>query len=67
MCHKAGLLWNEGFDVRNQKKITLSLVVPVYNESETVGLFLERVRQLFYEVDDIDLDIVFVKRISLCN
>lgn len=40
--------------------IKLSLVVPVFNESETVGLFLERIKQVFGKIDTISLDIVFI-------
>lgn len=42
------------------EKIKLSLVVPVYNESETIGLFLDRVKQVFNGVTQLSLDIVFV-------
>lgn len=41
-------------------QLTLSLVVPVFNEIETVGLFLERVTQVFEKMSGINLDIVFV-------
>lgn len=46
--------------LRNLEKIKLSLVVPVYNESETIGLFLDRVKQVFDGVTQLSLDIVFV-------
>ncbi len=49
----------ESFDSREDGSLTLSLVVPVFNEIETVGLFLERVTQVFGEMP-INLDIVFV-------
>ena len=35
-------------------------MVPVYNESETIGLFLDRVKQVFDGVTQLSLDIVFV-------
>ena len=47
-------------DARSEVAITLSLVVPVFNEIETVDLFLDRVKQVFGAVEDINLDIVFV-------
>ena len=46
--------------LRNLEKIKLSLVVPVYNESETIGLFLDRVKQVFDGITQLSLDIVFV-------
>lgn len=51
---------SHGLDVRLDDSITLSLVVPVYNEYETVGLFLERVTQVFEDFHGIRVDIVFV-------
>lgn len=45
---------------RAEDSLTLSLVVPVFNESETVGLFLERITKVFSESFGISLDIVFV-------
>ncbi|WP_086914047.1 glycosyltransferase family 2 protein [Acidovorax carolinensis] len=47
-------------DARTDEKIVLSLVVPVFNESETVSLFMERVNKVFDAFDWVDLDIVFV-------
>ena len=38
----------------------LSLVVPVFNESETVSIFIDRIKEVFDALDSIDLDIVFV-------
>lgn len=40
--------------------VDLSLVVPVLNESETVGLFLERITEVFDDQASIQLEIVFV-------
>jgi glycosyltransferase involved in cell wall biosynthesis len=45
---------------RAEESITLSLVVPVFNESETVGLFLDRIILVFEEISSINLDILFV-------
>lgn len=47
-------------DSRGDGSLTLSLVVPVFNEVETVSLFLERVTQVFEKIPSINLDIVFV-------
>jgi len=47
-------------DSRVDGSLTLSLVVPVFNEVETVTLFLERVTQVFEKIPSINLDIVFV-------
>lgn len=47
-------------DSREDGSLTLSLVVPVFNEVETVSLFLERVTQVFEKIPSINLDIVFV-------
>jgi glycosyltransferase involved in cell wall biosynthesis len=50
----------EVFDVLSQENIKLSLVVPVYNESKTVSLFIDRVRKVFDQFNNIKLDIVFI-------
>lgn len=47
------------FDSRGDGSLTLSLVVPVFNEAEMVGPFLKRVEQVFSKML-INLDIVFV-------
>jgi polyisoprenyl-phosphate glycosyltransferase len=39
---------------------SLSLVVPVYNEEETVALFVDRVKQVFASDSSIKLELVFV-------
>jgi polyisoprenyl-phosphate glycosyltransferase len=38
----------------------LSLVVPVFNEAETVGLFLDRVTQVFAGRPEIQVEVVFI-------
>jgi polyisoprenyl-phosphate glycosyltransferase len=48
------------FESRSGEPLTLSLVVPVFNEVETVGLFLDRVTQVFAKISGINLDVVFV-------
>lgn len=48
------------YDARAEESITLSIVVPVFNEVDTVGLFLERITQVFGKFSDINLDIVFI-------
>src|SRR5690606_21753732 len=40
--------------------IVLSLVVPTYNEAETVALFVERVESVFHGLADIQLEYVFI-------
>jgi len=40
--------------------LNVSLVVPVYDEAETVGLFLDRVRQVFDGEPTVRIEIVFV-------
>ncbi len=60
MSQVAGPLGKQGFDSRTQDSTTLSLVVPVYNESESVDLFIDRVKNVFDTVADIDLNIVFI-------
>lgn len=47
-------------DPRSHASVTLSLIVPVYNERETVGLFLERIADVFGHIPPIFLEIVFV-------
>ncbi|WP_153098806.1 glycosyltransferase family 2 protein [Paraburkholderia hayleyella] len=57
----------ENADARTYEKIVLTLVVPVFNESETVSLFMERVKKVFDEFDWIGLDVVFVNDGSTDN
>lgn len=40
--------------------LTISLVVPVYNEAETVSLFIERVASLFNDSDEVVVEYVFI-------
>jgi glycosyltransferase involved in cell wall biosynthesis len=40
--------------------INLSLIVPVFNEAETVGLFLDRVTQVFAGHPEVRVEIVFI-------
>jgi len=40
--------------------IELSLVVPVFNESETVSLFIDRVKAVFDDRTEIKLEIIFI-------
>lgn len=47
-------------DARNHQRIDVTLVVPVYNESETVHLFTARVKTAFSHCSEVHLDIVFV-------
>jgi glycosyltransferase involved in cell wall biosynthesis len=56
----SGSLGKAHFDRRGYEKITLSLVVPVYNEAETVGLFIDCVKKVFDKVTEIDLEMVFI-------
>lgn len=47
-------------DTNIAKVTNLSLVVPVFNEAETVGLFLDRVAQVFAGNSEIQVEIIFV-------
>ena len=47
-------------DARSIEHITVSIVVPVFNESETVSLFTEYVRAVFSKSSKISLEIIFV-------
>jgi len=47
-------------DTNIAKVTNLSLVVPVFNEAETVGLFLDRVAQVFAGDSEIQVEIIFV-------
>lgn len=47
-------------DADLEKVIKLSLVVPVFNEAETVGLFLDRVTQVFSGNPEIRFEVVFI-------
>jgi glycosyltransferase involved in cell wall biosynthesis len=50
----------ENIEARNVSSIELSLVVPVFNESETVSLFTDRVKAVFAKCNDIRLEIIFI-------
>lgn len=47
-------------DARNYQNIVLTLIVPVFNESETVSLFIGRIKEIFEEIKEIKLDVVFI-------
>lgn len=67
MIQKSHLPIAKAIDSRNLGTIQLSLVVPVYNESETVSLFIARVNKVFEPTSGIELDIVFVNDGSTDN
>lgn len=50
----------ETTEARNIANIKLSLVVPVFNESETVSLFADRVKAAFDKFTDITVEIIFI-------
>lgn len=45
---------------RNMAKITMSLVVPVFNESKMISLFVDHVKSVFGQCNDIELEITFI-------
>lgn len=47
-------------EAKRQKRIKLSLVIPVYNESETVSIFANRVNEALKNIQNIDLELVFI-------
>ena len=51
--------FNEGGTTKTEA-LLLSLVVPVFNEFDTVNLFLETIESTFKERPDLELEIVFV-------
>lgn len=54
-------------EARDQENITLSLVVPVFNEQETVAIFTERVKEVFNKNSEIKVEIIFVNDGSTDN
>lgn len=50
----------DSLDSRAGGSVTLSIVVPVFNEAETVALFLERVKQVFENAAEIVLEVIYV-------
>ena len=54
-------------DPRRIKNIILSIVVPVFNEYETISLFLHRIRATFHNLADITLEIIFINDGSTDN
>lgn len=47
--------------------LTVSLVIPVYNESETVQIFIEKVTEVFAQQISVTLEFIFVNDGSLDN
>jgi glycosyltransferase involved in cell wall biosynthesis len=47
-------------DARSNKNIKLSLVVPVFNESETVSLFVDRIKSVFDKCFAIKFELIFI-------
>ena len=60
MTQESNSLETKLIDARNQKNLGLSLVVPVFNESETVSLFIDRVKSVFDNFNEIELDVIFI-------
>lgn len=56
----SSLIDAQNANARTYEKVVLTLVVPVFNESETVSLFMECVKKVFDAFDWIGLDVVFV-------
>ena len=46
--------------MQNHQHLKVSLVVPVLNEEGTVGIFIDKLHELFRDNEDISLDYVFV-------
>lgn len=46
--------------VARSNNVKLSFVVPVFNESETVGLFVDQIKIIFSKFPNIKLEIIFV-------
>lgn len=47
-------------DARSLESLGLSFVVPVFNESETVSLFIERAKAVFDKFPAVNLEIIFI-------
>lgn len=47
-------------DHSSKEPLTISIIVPVYNEEETVGIFFERLEKVFKNISNIYLDIIFI-------
>lgn len=52
---------------RDQFPLALSLVVPVYNEAETVGIFIEQVEGIFNNPDEVVVEYIFINDGSTDN
>jgi glycosyltransferase involved in cell wall biosynthesis len=52
--------FKEAAGITKTEALLLSLVVPVFNESDTIDLFLETIESTFKESPDLELEIVFV-------
>ncbi|HNM23670.1 MAG TPA: glycosyltransferase family 2 protein, partial [Rhodocyclaceae bacterium] len=46
--------------MRNSARTRLSLVVPVYNEAESIALFLDAIHRIFASQTGLDVELVFV-------
>ncbi|PWU26260.1 MULTISPECIES: glycosyltransferase family 2 protein [unclassified Pseudomonas] len=47
-------------DPRSEVPLALSLVVPVFNEATTIGLFIDELSRVFAESSEIHLEVIFV-------
>ena len=57
----------KNIDARSKGYIVLTIVVPVFNESETVTIFIDRVFKTFNGINHIKLDILFINDGSTDN
>lgn len=47
-------------DTRSMNRVMVTLIVPIFNEADVVEQFVDRVRLVFAQLANVDLDILFV-------
>jgi polyisoprenyl-phosphate glycosyltransferase len=57
---KPPILSEQQRDIAVYPVVEVSLVVPVFNEADTVSLFMDRVRQVFDDNSSVHVEIIFV-------
>lgn len=67
MINDAALSDSEAIDPRHEDRVTLSVIVPIYNESDAVPLFVEQVKQVFNAHPNVVLDLIFINDGSTDN
>ncbi len=64
---KKHILQSQKENIRNCKNILLSLVVPVFNEAESINIFVDKIKQILLGTPEIQVEVLFVNDGSTDN